>query len=198
MASKKQMIRGKILVSAIEQIEEKGIQALTIRAIAAKAGVNSAAINYYFGTKEVLIKEALARTLEEFKKIPDETLQADHVDIQARLKAFFNALFDGLVRWPRIVRAHLQSPLFEADYETRFVDTFNSFLTGLLQRLEEMPFSPRQDNLRVRIIQSISAVLIPGLMPGLFRYFSGLDFADPEARKSYIDDLVSRLFSFDR
>jgi AcrR family transcriptional regulator len=190
------MIKEKILIAAINRIEEQGIQALTIRSIASKAGVNSAAINYYFGTKEALIEEALARTLEEFKKIPEETLQAGNLDTQHRLRDFFNALFDGLVRWPRIVRAHLQSPLFEADYGTRFVDTFNSFLTALLQRLEEMPLSPREDNLRVRIIQSISAVLIPGLMPGLFRYFAGLDFTDPETRRSYVDDLVLQLFPF--
>ena len=195
MASRKQQIKEKILVSAIEHIEEKGIQALTIRAVAAKAGVNSAAVNYYFGTKEALVEEALARTLEEFKRIPAETLQAENTDSQTRLREFFVALFEGLVRWPRIARAHLQSPLFQADYGTPFIDTFNSFLIGLLQQLEEMPLGSREENLRVRIIQTISAVLIPGLMPGLFRYFSGLDFADPEARRSYVDDLVSRLFS---
>jgi AcrR family transcriptional regulator len=196
MNGKKHSTREKIIAATIECIEEQGLQALTIRSIASKAGVNSAAINYYFSTKEKLVEEALDRTLEEFKKIPEETLRATGLDGTARLSAFFNALFEGLVRWPRITRAHLQSPLFEANYGTRFIDTFNSFLTELLRRLEEMPLGPKEQNLRLRIIQSISAVLIPGLMPGLFRYFSGLDFADPEARKSYVDDLVGHLFSF--
>jgi AcrR family transcriptional regulator len=195
MNKRKTLAREKIVFATIECIEEQGFQALTIRSIASKAGVNSAAINYYFSTKDKLVEEALHRTLEEFKKIPEETLQADSLDPQARLRAFFNALFDGLVRWPGIVRAHLQSPLFEENYGTRFVDTFNSFLTDLLRKLEEMPLGPKAHNLRLRIIQSFSAVLIPGLMPGLFRYFSGLDFSDAEARRSYIDDLVTRLFS---
>jgi hypothetical protein len=30
-------------------------------------------------------------------------------------------------------------------------------------------------------------------MPGLFQYFAGLDFADPEARRSYVEDLINRL-----
>ncbi|MFZ2055285.1 MAG: TetR/AcrR family transcriptional regulator [Candidatus Aminicenantales bacterium] len=195
MTKEKHLAREKIVTATIECIEEHGLQALTIRSIASKAGVNSAAINYYFNTKEKLVEEALDRTLEEFKKIPEETLQVDALDPQARLRAFFNALFDGLIRWPRIARAHLQSPLFEANYGSRFVDTFNSFQTDLLHRLEEMSFGSNEKNLRARIIQSISAVLIPGLMPGLFRYFSGLDFTDPEARRSYIDDLVTRLVS---
>jgi hypothetical protein len=57
-----------------------------------------------------------------------------------------------------------------------------------------MPLVEHEQNPRLRIIQSISAVLIPGLMPGLFQYFAGLDFADPEARRSYVEDLVNRLF----
>jgi AcrR family transcriptional regulator len=195
MNKRKTLAREKIVIATIECIEEQGLQTLTIRSIASKAGVNSAAINYYFGTKEKLVEEALDRTLGEFKKIPEETLQIDALDPQARLRAFFNALFDGLVRWPRIVRAHLQSPLFAANYGTRFVDTFNSFLTDLLRKLEEMPLGQQEYNLRLRVIQSFSAVLIPGLMPGLFRYFSGLDFTDPDARKSYIEDLVTHLFS---
>jgi AcrR family transcriptional regulator len=194
MSQGKPSVRENIIVTAIECIEAHGLESLTIRSIAAKAGVNSAAINYYFGTKEKLIEEALNRTLEEFKKMPEEILQADDLDLKDRLQGFFGAFFDGLVRWPRIVKAHLQPPLLNGDYGTPFCDTFNSFLTDLLRRLEEMPLVEHEQNLRLRIIQSISAVLIPGLMPGLFQYFAGFDFADPEARRSYVEDLVNRLF----
>ena len=185
--------REKIIVAAINCIEESGLQSLTIRSIAAKAGVNSAAISYYFGTKEKLVEEALNRTLEELKKIPEEVLRAEGLDLKQRLRAFFTALLDGLVRWPRLIKAHLQSPLLDGNCGTPFCDMFNSFLTDLLRHLEEMPSSQREQNLRALIIQSISAVLIPGLMPGFFQYFAGLDFADPEARRSYVEDLVNRL-----
>jgi AcrR family transcriptional regulator len=195
MSQEKLSTREEILVAAIDCIEENGLQSLTIRSIAAKAGVNSAAISYYFGAKEKLIEEALNRTLEEFKKTPEDILRADGLDLRERLKAFFTALLDGLIRWPRLIKAHLQSPLLDGNYGTPFCDMFNSFLTDLLRRLEEMPSGQREQNLRPLIIQSISAVLIPGLMPGLFQYFAGLDFADPEARRSYVEDLVNRLFS---
>jgi AcrR family transcriptional regulator len=185
--------REKILVSAVDCIEKSGLQSLTIRSIAAQAGVNSAAISYYFGTKEKLVEEALNRTLEELKKTPEEILRADGLDLKQRLQAFFTALLDGLIRWPGLIKAHLQSPLLDGNYGTPFCDMFNSFLTDLLRRLEEMPSGQREQNLRPLIIQSLSAVLIPGLMPGLFQYFAGLDFADPEARRSYIEDLVSRI-----
>jgi len=185
--------REKIIVAAIDCIEESGPQSLTIRSIAAKAGVNSAAISYYFGTKEKVVEEALNRTMQEFKEMPEEILRADGMDLKNRLQGFFGAFFDGLIRWPRLIKAHLQSPLLDGNYGAPFCDMFNSFLTDLLRRLEEMPSSQREQNLRALIIQSISAVLIPGLMPGFFQYFAGLDFADPEARTSYVEDLVNRL-----
>ena len=193
MSQEQLSTREKVIVAAIDCIEESGLQALTIRSIAAKAGVNSAAISYYFGTKQKLVEEALNRTLEELKKLPEEVLRADDLDLKKRLQAFFTALLDGLVRWPRFIKAHLQSPLLDGNYGTPFCDMFNSFLTDLLHRLEERPSGQREQNLRPLIIQSISAVLIPGLMPGLFPYFAGLDFADPEARRSYVEDLVNRL-----
>ena len=185
--------REKIIVAAIDCIEESGPQSLTIRSIAAKAGVNSAAISYYFGTKEKVVEEALNRTMQEFKEMPEEILRADGMDLKNRLQGFFGAFFDGLIRWPRLLKAHLQSPLLVGNYGTPFCDMFNSFLTDLLRRLEEMPSGQREQNLRPLIIQSISAILIPGLMPGLFQYFAGLDFADAEARKSYVEDLVNRI-----
>jgi len=193
MSQEKLSTREKIILAAIDCIEENGLQSLTIRSIAAKAGVNSAAISYYFGSKEKLVEEALSRTLEEFKKTPEDILEADGLDLRERLTAFFSALLDGLIRWPRLLKAHLQSPLLVGNYGTPFCDMFNSFLTDLLRRLEEMPSGQREQNLRPLIIQSISAILIPGLMPGLFQYFAGLDFADAEARKSYVEDLVNRL-----
>jgi AcrR family transcriptional regulator len=193
MSQEKLSTREKVILAAIDCIEERGLQSLTIRSIAAKARVNSAAISYYFGTKEQLVEEVLNRTLGELKKIPEEILRAEGLDLRQRLQAFFTALFDGLIRWPRLIKAHLQSPLLDGNYGTPFCDMFNSFLTDLLRRLEELPSGQREQNLRLPIIQSISAVFIPGLMPGLFQYFAGLDFADPEARRSYVEDLVNRL-----
>ncbi|EAQ77558.1 CerR family C-terminal domain-containing protein [Blastopirellula marina] len=44
----------KIIAAALEEFSEKGFRAATIRDICAKAGVNLAAVNYYFGDKKKL------------------------------------------------------------------------------------------------------------------------------------------------
>jgi len=55
----------RVVQAAADCIEEYGIQKTTIRAIAARAGMNSAAINYYFSSKDELVRLALERALND-------------------------------------------------------------------------------------------------------------------------------------
>lgn len=53
----------RILHSAIELFAERGFDQVTVRDIAERAEVNHAAIGYYFGAKEQLIKHAIATVI---------------------------------------------------------------------------------------------------------------------------------------
>jgi AcrR family transcriptional regulator len=53
------------VLAALTCIERDGIEATGIREIAREAGVNSAAINYYFQSKDKLLAIALERSLEQ-------------------------------------------------------------------------------------------------------------------------------------
>ena len=55
--------RGRILDSAERLFAEQGFSGTSLRQITAAAGANLAAVNYHFGSKEELIKEALSRRL---------------------------------------------------------------------------------------------------------------------------------------
>jgi TetR/AcrR family transcriptional regulator, regulator of cefoperazone and chloramphenicol sensitivity len=64
--------RGRILEAAGEVFADKGYEAATIREICEKAGVNLAAVNYYFGGKESLYVQTLERA--HLRDIRDEDL----------------------------------------------------------------------------------------------------------------------------
>jgi len=53
----------RILDAAEQLFAERGFDAASLRAITGKAGVNLAAVNYHFQSKEVLIREVLARRM---------------------------------------------------------------------------------------------------------------------------------------
>ncbi len=54
----------RILDAAEALFADQGFDATSLRAITAQAGVNLAAVNYHFGSKEILVERVLARRLE--------------------------------------------------------------------------------------------------------------------------------------
>jgi AcrR family transcriptional regulator len=57
------------IVSAAESLfEHQGFEATTLRQITAAAGVNLAAVNYHFGSKEALIREIFKRRLTQLNQ----------------------------------------------------------------------------------------------------------------------------------
>jgi AcrR family transcriptional regulator len=67
--------RGAILTAARELLAENGFERTTMRAVAARADVDPALIHHYFGTKDGLLREALALPLD-----PAEVLRGLDVD----------------------------------------------------------------------------------------------------------------------
>ncbi|HEX8431939.1 MAG TPA: TetR/AcrR family transcriptional regulator, partial [Longimicrobium sp.] len=57
-------VREGLLDVAERLMAERGVAEATVRAITAEAGANVAAVNYYFGSREALVEELLARRLE--------------------------------------------------------------------------------------------------------------------------------------
>jgi len=71
--------KARIVAVAERMIAERGVQQFSIRDITGEAGVNLAAINYHFGSKERLIAEVLARRIT--------ALNAERVTLLDRLEA---------------------------------------------------------------------------------------------------------------
>jgi AcrR family transcriptional regulator len=69
----------RILDAAENLFMEHGFEATSLRSITAAAGVNLAAVNYHFGTKEELFQSVLTRRLDPMNQ--------DRVDLLTRLEA---------------------------------------------------------------------------------------------------------------
>ena len=82
--------KNRILAAAEALFMEHGFEATSLRAITTAAGVNLAAVNYHFGSKEELFQSVLSRRLDpmnqervdlltrlEHEAVP-ETLRCDH------------------------------------------------------------------------------------------------------------------------
>ena len=70
------LTRKKILDAAEELFSQQGFSGTSLRAITSHAGVNLAAVNYHFGSKEALIQELFQRRLEPLNQERISRLQA--------------------------------------------------------------------------------------------------------------------------
>ena len=182
--------RDKILYATIRIIGKDGIQALTTRRIAQEAEVNIAAINYYFGSKDKLVEEALSGTLDEMAGLPSDLLDAESLEVSARLQAFFQGIMGSMVKYPGLAKAHLYAPLVNNDFSTPFVKRFQEFLEDIHSKLQEKEVSAKESDLRLAITQMISAVILPAIFPEIFEAFAEVNFKDPEVLKKYVSGLL--------
>ncbi len=185
-------VESKIITAAIECIEKYGIQGTTNRKIAEMAGVNSAAINYYFRSKEALIQRCMQVTLEnafdmqDFAELPGGSAQE-------RCAAIFAELIEGGCNYPGVTRAHFYDLLAHGNYASPAVEKLNEFIENLAEDLRSRGAALDPQELRLACVQIASASMLVILAPRLFAEKFGIDLHDADTRRSFVERLVERL-----
>lgn len=185
-------MREKLVTATIELIERDSIDTITIRSIAKEAEVNSAAINYYFGTKENLLEAALKATLNHAFSDLVELLQREE-NPGIVLQMFFEYLLEGGIEHHGVTKAHLFEPFLHNNYEGIFKEWFDSVLEQLLNKFKALMPAENEDKLRRATVQVTSIVLFPVIFPDLFGGIA-VNFHDKETRQAYVKELIERHF----
>jgi AcrR family transcriptional regulator len=178
-----------ILLKTIDAIEKNGIQNLTTRIIAEEAGVNNAALHYYYGTKEALLEQALSQTLEHMLEDTGEILSRPG-SLEDRLFTLFDYIVDGVLRFPNIIRAHIRGPMMEGRADTPFMRMLDTWLEQIAAGTEPGLSPEGKRRLRMAAFGTISACMLAGLIPSTEQY-TGL--FSPEGREDFITYLVSSI-----
>ncbi len=193
MSGEENAAEGKIVLAAIACIERQGIHNVTIRSIAKEAGVNSAAINYYFRSKDKLIERAMAATLSHLAGDLREIANDGSRPVAERLRDLLDYLIEGAIRYPRVTRSHLYEPFFEGSSGSEFGGLLAEVLTRIRGDLVREPPARDSRELELLLVHLFSAAMFPALMPTLFQGFSGIDFRDLRTRRAYVERLVREL-----
>ena len=187
----KEEVKQNIISASIECIEMEGIQGATIRKIADRAGVNVAAINYHFGSKEQLFQIVMDATLNEsFVNNINDYEEMWQSDAMKALQLFLEDTLEGAVNYPNITKAHLADTFNKSDYSTNSVQRLNEFLTefhGLIKKKLR-----HEDDLESKLsaIQLFSSILIIGMMPSLFDKTFGDKLMSSKNQKKFIEVLI--------
>ena len=185
--------RERIIDATLDGIDRVGVSGLTVRGIADAAGVNGAAINYYFGTKDRLLAEVLERageaglwgTLDELAAL----IEDNRGDVRLGLEEYLSEFLPDLLAHPRRLAARLHAPLTAQEYDGPRVRELNEYLEGFLELVGPALREGDADEKRASVMQLWATLLGIGLMPRLFEAFAG-----PHAlRAEGLDRWVARL-----
>ncbi len=177
-----------ILKATLKILESEGFQKLTVRKIAAEAGVNVAAVNYHFGSKDRVVFEALQTLRARFGEAFAHLRAVGHPP-RARLVAFMTAYCDTVFEYPNLVKAFINQSLnaeIQQDYES-FVR--REGLALITQTLAEI-LPDGEETLRMKAFQMMSSLILILLVGKDSGPVIGLDFSDPQVRARYIQTIV--------
>jgi AcrR family transcriptional regulator len=192
MDEKPGSVEEKIILAAIECIEKFGISGATNRKIALMAGVNNAAINYYFRSKEVLIQRCMEITLKNAFDLSGMPTMPG-ASAQERCIAILMDLIAGGFQYPGITRAHFYNLLAEGKYDALLVGRVNRFIDDLSSDLQARNRMLTLGEIKLSLTQIVSAVLLLILAPGLFEQENNIDGHNAEIYRAYVTRLVARL-----
>jgi AcrR family transcriptional regulator len=194
LISKRQQTREHIMTATVACIEKYGIQGLTIRNIAEQANLNSAAINYYFGSKQELLKATFEFTWGNAIEDWDEIVNRKDTDTYTVLFDFFMFTIEGVYRYPNLSKAYFYEPIISGNYKGYVVMEFIGLLRRLRDKIRTLNPDMAYEDIDRSLMQMTSSIFLLVLMPGIFKDFSAIDLHDPAQRKAYINHLIKRFF----
>ena len=194
MNEKTTSVEQKIISATIDCIEKYGISGATNRQIAQVAGVNIAAINYYFRSKDALIQRCMEITMKNAFDLTDFPLMPE-TSAQDRCMAIIDNLIEGGFRFPGLSKAHFYTLLAEGQYDPLLVKYVNQFIDELTHDLLDHGCTLDESEIKIALIQIVSAVMQAILAPELFEQHQGIDFHSVETRHNYVKRLVGKLLT---
>lgn len=188
-------IKEEIILATISCIEKEGIHSITTRSIAKEAKVNTAAINYYFGTKKNLLDEVFKYTLNQVFADSEakETLKMKSENHRSTLETYLARILEGMLSYPNITKAHFYNPLLHNDYQGISAKYFSNYLSQLLKRIAQLEPKVNKKEVQFSVVQIISATMFPGLLPDIFQKAVGVNFKHQSIQREYVNHLVRQL-----
>ncbi len=196
MASSRESVKKKIILAAISCIEREGVESVTTRNVAKEAGVNIAAINYYFGTKEVLLKETFKKTLDHFSRDLETIIAQKDLNVYSMLKVFLIFILQGSIRYPNFMKILLFDNLYQTQYSKEFIEKFNLFMKKAADLIIQS-LNDKDDRMAMAsLMQMLLAVLAPGFMISITKELFGINLTEREDQLYYIDYLLQHYITW--
>ncbi|HZK43740.1 MAG TPA: TetR/AcrR family transcriptional regulator [Syntrophomonadaceae bacterium] len=187
----------KIIKVTMDIIAEEGFQNITIRKIAGRAQVNIAAVNYHFGSKDVVINESLKEVTDQLKNT-FENLKIGAENPKDRLYLFIIEYTELLFKYPDIIKNMIyytiqNKPLSKHMEYITFIQ--NEGIKILKQTIAQIQPDLDDHTLYLKVLHLLSGLSFPFLMGKYTESIIKVDLDSEEMRKMHIDMLLENVCS---
>jgi len=181
-------VKDKIMDATIKLIEEcVSIENVTIRDIAAKAGVGVGLINYHFQTKENLINQCVQKIIGNIINKFDAVYQSLTLEPLEKLRFLAKLTCTFLVKNQGISRASILSDLIAANCSDNTSQTIQAYLPVMREICGEAK-SNEEIYLSTHIL--ITTLQSAFLRKDVFMQNMKVDFYNIKQRERYIDMVI--------
>ena len=174
----------RIILATLDSIAEFGLEGTTVRVIAAKAGLNPAAVNYYFRSKDRLVEEALRGAWTHVSEDIDRIIAA-RVGGRETMRTATAFLIEGAWRYPKLIRAIIvEHPVLRLEVAT--------YLKEIFTRVARQSGSTKDGELGSVLLIAFAVLL--GFATDAVSLLTGLDLGEIESRSRLSESLAELLF----
>ncbi len=183
----------RIIDATLQIIGSEGIYRVTVRKIACLAGVNVAAVNYHFGSKDLLINEALKSITQQLKG-SFQYLEQEEILPEERLRNFLVNYAATLVKYPDILKNFMMQSINDfpdsGEYE-EYLKTSGFLL--LKKNIIEM--RPESSDLAVgmKVMQMLGSMAFPVLVANRIFPVEDMNYLNSEIRNLYVEMVLRNL-----
>ena len=177
-------------------LRERGFKATTVRAIAKEAGVNIAAVRYYFGSKEELIGAALEYMMGSLESIVS-ILDDSRLSAKERLKKYIISYFHLARKHPALFRS-ISSPSSSEAKETYFIYLnllHDQAWEKVVENVAEITGYTDRRDLELKCMQIFAAVEFPIILESNNKDSFISHYTDSTTLERYVDILMDNAAS---
>lgn len=185
----------KIIKVTMDIIAKEGFQNITIRKIAKQAGVNVAAVNYHFGSKDAVINAAL-ETVTNQLKYTFKYLQSSQEEPKIKLSIFIVNYTDMMYKYPDILKNVIDHAIHDKPLD-RHMEYMTFLETEGVEILKQtlVQIRPELDDytLYLKILHLLSGLSFPFLMGDQIQKIMGVDLYSEDIRKIHTTLLLDNI-----
>lgn len=183
-----------ILDVVLLYLTEKGAHDITIREIARLAHVNSAAISYYFGSKENLMHEACKRYYDIASEI-FQGLRNKSINPRDRLKKVCIQYTEYMIKYIGFLKVQFLQYINQSDARNDMGFWLDNQATLIAETIRQATDITDNETLLMKTTQIISSIVYPSLLIK-YRSNSGIiDYSSKENREKYINSVIDSVLT---